>query len=207
MRQEEQDSPPFHRFGDKGGDKQGPGQGPLASVAKPSVLSPNQTPFPTLALLCRWGWRVNVVTPCPEQGTFRSPVADGTRGGRARAGAQGVRRGAQAGAVYLQWWARSGLMLQHLGHLYTTCPGFSCKLSMNSLVAFPLGTAPCKKERCQGQARGSLSSDIPQRRWSFESSNSTHGDRIFSSQRHVGSVQSYANTNNKLLTKNFPKEK
>lgn len=48
--------------------------------------------------------------------------------------------------VYLQWCARSGLMLQHLGHLYTTCPGFSCKLSMNSLVAFPLGTAPCKKE-------------------------------------------------------------
>jgi hypothetical protein len=43
---------------------------------------------------------------------------------------------------YLQWWARSGLMLQHLGHLYTTCPGFNCKLSMNSLVAFPLGTAP-----------------------------------------------------------------
>lgn len=25
----------------------------------------------------------------------------------------------------LQWCARSGLMLQHLGHLYTTCPGFS----------------------------------------------------------------------------------
>lgn len=50
------------------------------------------------------------------------------------------------GHGYLQWWARSGLMLQHLGHLYTTCPGFSCKLSMNSLVAFPLGTAPCQKE-------------------------------------------------------------
>lgn len=44
--------------------------------------------------------------------------------------------------LYLQWWALSGLMLQHLGHLYTTCPGLSCKLSMNSLVAFPLGTAP-----------------------------------------------------------------
>lgn len=52
--------------------------------------------------------------------------------------------GARARA-YLQWWARSGLMLQHLGHLYTTCPGFSCKLSMNSLVAFPLGTAPCRR--------------------------------------------------------------
>lgn len=53
--------------------------------------------------------------------------------------------------AYLQWCARSGLMLQHLGHLYTTWPGFSCKLSMNSLVAFPLGTAPWRKEeRRQG---------------------------------------------------------
>ena len=42
----------------------------------------------------------------------------------------------------LQWWARSGLMLQHLGQLYSTCPDVSCKLAMNSLVALPLGTAP-----------------------------------------------------------------
>jgi hypothetical protein len=50
--------------------------------------------------------------------------------------------GAVESPRYLQWCARSGLMLQHLGHLYTTCPGFSWRLSMNSLVAFPLGTAP-----------------------------------------------------------------
>lgn len=46
------------------------------------------------------------------------------------------------GGSYLQWCALSGFMLQHLGHLYTTCPGLSCRLSINSLVAFPLGTAP-----------------------------------------------------------------
>lgn len=52
----------------------------------------------------------------------------------------------KAALLYLQWCALSGLMLQHFGHLYTTCPGLSCRLSMNSLVAFPLGTAPCETE-------------------------------------------------------------
>lgn len=77
--------------------------------------------------------------------------------------------------VYLQWWARSGLMLQHLGHLYTTWPGFSCKLSMNSLVAFPLGTAPCEEEeRCQGRA-GAPSVRTVHSGQSFENCNYTHG--------------------------------
>lgn len=82
--------------------------------------------------------------------------------------------GARARA-YLQWWARSGLMLQHLGHLYTTCPGFSCKLSMNSLVAFPLGTAPCEEEDgCQGRAMAPsvLTAHSGQ---TFENCDSTHG--------------------------------
>lgn len=52
---------------------------------------------------------------------------------------------------YLQWWALSGLILQHLGHLYTTWPGLSCRLSINSLVAFPLGTAPWARDGRQNQ--------------------------------------------------------
>ena len=92
------------------------------------------------------------------------------RGGGGEEASPGREEGVGAHA-YLQWWARSGLMLQHLGHLYTTCPGFSCKLSMNSLVAFPLGTAPCEKEeRGQGWARDSVGSDAPWWRWSPGSS-------------------------------------
>lgn len=66
-------------------------------------------------------------------------------------------------------------MLQHLGHLYTTCPGFSCKLSMNSLVAFPLGTAPCEEEDgCQGRATAPsvLTAHSGQ---TFENCDYTHG--------------------------------
>lgn len=90
-----------------------------------------------------------MVTRCPGQGAFRAqplkaPTGEHVWGGQAL-----------GGGVYLQWWARSGLMLQHLGHLYTTCPGFSCKLSMNSLVAFPLGTAPCKRGKASGLGSGS----------------------------------------------------
>lgn len=82
------------------------------------------------------------------------------------------------GRVYLQWCARSGLMLQHLGHLYTTWPGFSCKLSMNSLVAFPLGTAPCaeKDRRQSGLDGGPVGSDTPPWTQSFQSSGCTHRD-------------------------------
>lgn len=153
------------------------------------------------------GGRAAAVTACPEQGVFRSPAGDGARRGvwRAVAGAGASR--ARVGTAYLQWCARSGLMLQHLGHLYTTCPGFSCKLSMNSLVAFPLGTAPCKEERHWGQARDDLGCDIPQRRPSFESSSSTHGDRTSSCQQHGDSVQSYANTDdNNLPWENYPRK-
>lgn len=119
---------------------------------------------------CRWH-------PCGKQvwGGYSRACERWGRGGSGGGGAA-VREGAR---VYLQWWARSGLMLQHLGHLYTTCPGFSCKLSMNSLVAFPLGTAPCQKEeRRQAWARGSSSSDAPRWRRSLGSSNCTHGQDV-----------------------------
>lgn len=90
-----------------------------------------------------------MVTRCPGPGGIQSPATEGAHGG-ACVGGQAL-----GGRVYLQWCARSGLMLQHLGHLYTTCPGFSCKLSMNSLVAFPLGTAPCKRGKVSRLGSGS----------------------------------------------------
>lgn len=137
---------------------------------------------------------------CPAQGTFRSPVADGTRAGSRCGGATPERvsggAGAEAGGggsrkggarVYLQWWARSGLMLQHLGHLYTTCPGFSCKLSMNSLVAFPLGTAPCQKEeRRQAWAGVPAALTLHGGDGHLEAA-TAHTDRTFSPQRHMWS--------------------
>lgn len=98
-------------------------------------------------------------------------------------------RAGEPGRAYLQWCARSGLMLQHLGHLYTTWPGFSCKLSMNSLVAFPLGTAPCVDEdkRESGLGRGLVGSDVPPWTRSFQSSSHTHRDGT-RSPRHGDSV-------------------
>lgn len=44
-----------------------------------------------------------------------------------------------------QWWALSGLIEQHFWHLKITCPCCNPILWIISLVAFPLGTAPCKK--------------------------------------------------------------
>ena len=41
-----------------------------------------------------------------------------------------------------QWWALSGLMLQHLGHLKITWPSLKPICWMYSFVAFPRGTAP-----------------------------------------------------------------
>lgn len=120
----------------------------------------------TLVGVVTGGATAGVRQVCRAQAKSRGPTGTGreTR----------VATGAQARA-YLQWWARSGLMLQHLGHLYTTCPGFSCKLSMNSLVAFPLGTAPCEEEDgCQGRATAPsvLTAHSGQ---SFENCDYTHG--------------------------------
>lgn len=44
-----------------------------------------------------------------------------------------------------QWWARSGLILQHFGHLKNTCPSLKPSCWITSLVALPFGTAPCKQ--------------------------------------------------------------
>lgn len=41
-----------------------------------------------------------------------------------------------------QWCARSGLMLQHFGHLKNTWPSLKPSCWIISLVALPLGTAP-----------------------------------------------------------------
>lgn len=107
------------------------------------------------------------------------------RWGRGGSGGGGSRKG--GARVYLQWWARSGLMLQHLGHLYTTCPGFSCKLSMNSLVAFPLGTAPCQKEeRRQAWAGVPAALTLHGGDGHLEAA-TAHTDRTFSPQRHMWS--------------------
>lgn len=42
----------------------------------------------------------------------------------------------------LQWWALSGFMETHLGHLNTTCPSAKFNRLIFSWVAFPFGTAP-----------------------------------------------------------------
>lgn len=42
-----------------------------------------------------------------------------------------------------QWCARSGLILQHFGHLKNTWPSLRPICCIISLVAFPFGTAPC----------------------------------------------------------------
>lgn len=41
-----------------------------------------------------------------------------------------------------QWWARSGLIEQHFGHLKMTSPSRKPIIWMFSLVALPFGTAP-----------------------------------------------------------------
>lgn len=63
----------------------------------------------------------------------------------------------------LQWCALSGLMLQHLGHLYMTSPGFNCKLSMYSFVALPFGTAPWKERKLDQSRRFENIRKLPQK--------------------------------------------
>lgn len=43
-----------------------------------------------------------------------------------------------------QWWARSGLKLQHFGHLKTNCPLRRPSGMQKSFDALPFGTAPYK---------------------------------------------------------------
>lgn len=48
-----------------------------------------------------------------------------------------------------QWWALSGLIEQHFGHLKITCPSLNPICCIISFVALPFGTAPCIKTKYQ----------------------------------------------------------